>query len=159
MRLGKKTIGFGSNSKVEEVNQGDYLSRVLPEDLVRFGLIPEFIGRVPVIATLEPLDEEALVRILTEPKNALVKQYSAMLKLDNIDLEFTPEALREIAKKAIERKTGARGLRAIVEEIMLDVMYELPSRSDLTSCVIHEKCVTDNEAPYLKTDERIKESA
>lgn len=123
-RLGQKVIGFGADNKVADLEKEDLLSKVLPEDLLRFGLIPEFIGRLPVIASLEKLDEEALVAILTKPKNALVKQFKKMLELDNVELEFEEEALSEIAKKAIERKTGARGLRSIIEGIMLDVMFE-----------------------------------
>lgn len=130
-RLGQKVIGFGADNKAADLEKEDLLSKVLPEDLLRFGLIPEFIGRLPVIASLEKLDEEALVAILTKPKNALVKQFKKMLELDNVELEFEEEALSEIAKKAIERKTGARGLRSIIEGIMLDVMFELPSRDDI----------------------------
>lgn len=130
-RLGQKVIGFGGDNKAADLEKEDLLSKVLPEDLLRFGLIPEFIGRLPVIASLEKLDEEALVAILTKPKNALVKQFKKMLELDNVELEFEEEALSEIAKKAIERKTGARGLRSIIEGIMLDVMFELPSRDDI----------------------------
>ncbi len=112
---------------------------VLPEDLLKYGLIPEFVGRLPVISTLEPLDETALVRILTEPKNALVKQYQKLLEMDNVELEFERGALEAIAKEAIKRNTGARGLRAIIESIMLDVMYEIPSRDDVQKCIITEK--------------------
>lgn len=147
-RLGKKVIGFGSESTVVEDNE-DLLSKVLPEDLLSFGLIPEFIGRIPVIATLEKLDEDALVQILTTPKNALVKQYQKLLEMDDVELEFEEEALREIAKKAIERKTGARGLRSIVESIMRDVMFEVPSREDVAKCVITKESVTDNKRPQL----------
>jgi ATP-dependent Clp protease ATP-binding subunit ClpX len=148
-RLGKKVIGFGTEAKTEEIDQKSLLSQVLPEDLLKFGLIPEFIGRLPVIATLEPLDEQALMDILTKPKNALVKQYQKMLELDNVELEFEEEALKEIAKKAIERKTGARGLRSIIESIMLDVMYELPSREDITKCIITAETVLNNLPPKL----------
>jgi len=147
-RLGKKVIGFGSNNKPEE-EEKDLLTKVLPEDLLQFGLIPEFIGRLPVIATLEKLDEEALVQILTKPKNALVKQFKKLLELDNVELEFEEGALRQIAKKAIERKTGARGLRSIVEGIMLDVMFELPSRDDIAKCIITEDTVVNNTRPLL----------
>jgi ATP-dependent Clp protease ATP-binding subunit ClpX len=147
-RLGKKVIGFGSESSVVDEKE-DLLSKVLPEDLLSFGLIPEFIGRIPVIATLEKLDEEALIQILTKPKNALVKQYQKLLQLDDVELEFEEEALREIAKKAIERKTGARGLRSIVESIMLEVMFELPSREDVVKCIITKESVTENKRPVL----------
>jgi ATP-dependent Clp protease ATP-binding subunit ClpX len=148
-RLGQKVIGFGSNPNEKEIDQKEILSKVLPEDLLRFGLIPEFIGRLPVIASLEQLDEEALIEILTKPKNALVKQYQKMLELDNVELEFEQEALKEIAKKAIERKTGARGLRSIIEGIMLDVMYDLPSRDDISKCIITKETVTENKSPKL----------
>ncbi|EWH22492.1 ATP-dependent protease ATP-binding subunit ClpX [Bacillus haynesii] len=148
-RLGQKVIGFGSDNKHEDLEKEVLLSKVLPEDLLRFGLIPEFIGRLPIIASLEPLDEKALVEILTKPKNALVKQYRKMLELDDVELVFEDEALTEIAKKAIERKTGARGLRSIIEGIMLDVMFDLPSREDIEKCVITGKTVTDGEPPRL----------
>ncbi|MCU9614044.1 ATP-dependent protease ATP-binding subunit ClpX [Caldibacillus lycopersici] len=147
-RLGKKVIGFGSDAKKED-EEKDLLTKVLPEDLLQFGLIPEFIGRIPVIATLERLDEDALVSILTKPKNALAKQFKKLLELDNVELEFEEEALREIAKKAIERKTGARGLRSIVEGIMLDVMFELPSRDDIAKCIITKETILDNKRPSL----------
>jgi ATP-dependent Clp protease ATP-binding subunit ClpX len=149
-RLGQKVIGFGSDTKQQlELGQKELLSKVLPEDLLRFGLIPEFIGRLPVIASLEQLDEAALIEILTKPKNALVKQYQKMLELDDVELEFEVDALKEIAKKAIERKTGARGLRSIIEGIMLDVMFDLPSREDITKCIITQETVTDNSLPKL----------
>ncbi|MFS0654663.1 ATP-dependent protease ATP-binding subunit ClpX [Bacillus sp. 179-C3.3 HS] len=148
-RLGQKVIGFGAENKVEDLEKEVLLSKVLPEDLLRFGLIPEFIGRLPVIASLEPLDEKALVEILTKPKNALVKQYTKMLELDDVALEFEEDALSEIAKKAIERKTGARGLRSIIEGIMLDVMFDLPSRDDIEKCVITGATVSEGESPRL----------
>ncbi|KKB72552.1 MULTISPECIES: ATP-dependent protease ATP-binding subunit ClpX [Bacillus] len=148
-RLGQKVIGFGADNKHEDLEKEALLSKVLPEDLLRFGLIPEFIGRLPIIASLEPLDEKALVEILTKPKNALVKQYAKMLELDNVELVFEEEALKAIAKKAIERKTGARGLRSIIEGIMLDVMFDLPSRDDIEKCVITAETVTDGEPPRL----------
>jgi ATP-dependent Clp protease ATP-binding subunit ClpX len=148
-RLGQKVIGFGSDIKQQEVTQKELLSKVLPEDLLRFGLIPEFIGRLPVIASLEQLDEAALIEILTKPKNALVKQYQKMLEIDDVELQFEEGALTEIAKKAIERKTGARGLRSIIEGIMLDVMFDLPSRDDITKCVITKETVINNSVPKL----------
>ncbi|KEF39505.1 ATP-dependent Clp protease ATP-binding subunit ClpX [Schinkia azotoformans MEV2011] len=148
-RLGKKVIGFGTDAKQDDIPQKDLLTKVLPEDLLRFGLIPEFIGRLPVIATLEQLDEDALVEILTKPKNALIKQYQKMLELDNVELEFEDEALIEIAKRAIERKTGARGLRSIIEGIMLDVMYDLPSRDDIDKCTITAATVREEEGARL----------
>ena len=148
-RLGQKVIGFGSDIKQQEVSSKELLSKVLPEDLLRFGLIPEFIGRLPVIASLEQLDEAALIEILTKPKNALVKQYQKMLEIDNVELEFEEGALKEIAKKAIERKTGARGLRSIIEAIMLDVMFDLPSRDDISKCIITKDTVVNNSVPKL----------
>jgi ATP-dependent Clp protease ATP-binding subunit ClpX len=148
-RLGQKVIGFGSDVKQQEISQKELLSKVLPEDLLRFGLIPEFIGRLPVIASLEQLDEAALIEILTKPKNALVKQYQKMLEIDDVELEFEEGALTEIAKKAIERKTGARGLRSIIEGIMLDVMFDLPSREDITKCIITKETVLGSSVPKL----------
>jgi ATP-dependent Clp protease ATP-binding subunit ClpX len=157
-RLGQKVIGFGSDIKQQEVTQKELLSKVLPEDLLRFGLIPEFIGRLPVIASLEQLDEAALIEILTKPKNALVKQYQKMLEIDDVELQFEEGALTEIAKKAIERKTGARGLRSIIEGIMLDVMFDLPSRDDITKCVITEETVINNGIPKLILEDGQKRS-
>jgi ATP-dependent Clp protease ATP-binding subunit ClpX len=150
-RIGKKVIGFGADSNTADLKPGEYLQMVLPEDLLRFGLIPEFVGRLPVISTLEPLDQEALVRILTEPKNALVKQYQKLLEMDNVKLSFEEDALKAIANEAIKRKTGARGLRAIIESIMLDVMFDLPSRDDVTECVVTGETVRNKVAPQLTT--------
>ncbi|OUM96115.1 MAG: ATP-dependent protease ATP-binding subunit ClpX [Thermobacillus sp. ZCTH02-B1] len=151
-RIGKKVIGFNVNSdSVHELKPGEYLKLVQPEDLIKYGLIPEFVGRLPVIAALEPLDEQALIRILSEPKNALVKQYQKLLEMDNVKLDFEPAALEAIAKEAIKRNTGARGLRAIIEDIMLDVMYEVPSRDDVTSCMITEQVVREKIMPELTT--------
>ncbi|ATP41299.1 ATP-dependent Clp protease ATP-binding subunit ClpX [Solibacillus sp. R5-41] len=147
-RQGEKVIGFGSNSKAME-EEGTLMSQLVPEDLLKFGLIPEFIGRLPVLATLEQLDVDALVQILTEPKNALAKQYQKMLELDNVELEFEDEALVEIAKLAIERKTGARGLRSIIEVTMLDAMFELPSREDIKKCIITAETIRDKAEPKL----------
>ncbi|WLR50112.1 ATP-dependent protease ATP-binding subunit ClpX [Bacillus tianshenii] len=148
-RLGNKVIGFGSEASQADLDKGELLAKVLPEDLLRYGLIPEFIGRLPVIGALEPLDEDALVEILTKPKNALVKQYEKLLELDDVELDFEEDALLEIAKKAIERKTGARGLRSIIEGIMLDVMYDLPSRDDIEKCVITAESITKDAKPKL----------
>lgn len=148
-RIGKKVIGFGTDGMKVDLKPGEYLSLVLPEDLLKFGLIPEFVGRLPVISTLEPLDEAALVRILTEPKNALVKQYQKMLEMDNVTLEFEAEALDEIAKEAIKRNTGARGLRAIIEGIMLEVMYEAPSRTENSKCIVTKEAVQAKIAPAI----------
>jgi len=155
-RMGKKVIGFGADfteGVKGDLKVGEYLKYVLPEDLLKFGLIPEFVGRLPVLATLEPLDEETLVRILTEPKNSLVKQYQKLLSLDGVELEFDAGALLQIAREAIKRSTGARGLRAIIEQIMLDMMYELPSREDVGKCVITEETVRDKVKPQLMTKE------
>jgi len=147
-RIGKKVIGFNSDG-TGELKQGEYLSMVMPEDLLKFGLIPEFVGRLPIVATLEPLDEAALIRILKEPKNALVKQYQKLMEMDNVKLEFEDKALEFIAREAIKRKTGARGLRAIIESIMLDVMYDVPSRNDVERVIITEQVVRDKMPPQL----------
>ncbi|MBP1995953.1 ATP-dependent protease ATP-binding subunit ClpX [Paenibacillus eucommiae] len=152
-RIGKKVIGFSTDGLKADLKPGEYLSMVLPEDLLKFGLIPEFVGRLPVISTLEPLDEPALVRILTEPKNALVKQYQKLLEMDNVALEFDQESLDAIAKEAIKRNTGARGLRAIIETIMLDVMFEIPSRTDVTTCKVNKDAVMNKLAPVLVTSD------
>lgn len=152
-RIGKKVIGFGLETQNVALKPGEYFRLVLPEDLLKFGLIPEFVGRLPVISTLEPLDEKALVQILTEPKNALVKQYNKLLEMDNVELNFEKEALEAIAAEAIKRKTGARGLRAIIESIMLDVMFELPSREDVIKCTVTKETVLNKIAPTLTTRE------
>ncbi len=152
-RLGKKVIGFGTSPEAREsAVDSEVLSRVLPEDLLKYGLIPEFVGRLPVIATLQALDEAALKQILVEPKNALVKQYQRLLEMDAVELEFADEALSEIAKEAIKRNTGARGLRAIIESIMLNVMYELPSRADVRRCIVTKETVANKEEPMLVVD-------
>jgi len=149
-RTNSTGIGFGVTVRDKDENKiGEILSKVEPQDLVKFGLIPEFIGRLPVIATLEDLDEDALVRILVEPRNALTKQYKALFEMDEVDLEFRDEALRAIARKAIERKTGARGLRSILENILMDTMFEIPTSSDIDSVVINEDVVLSNAAPLL----------
>ncbi|MDR1473825.1 MAG: ATP-dependent Clp protease ATP-binding subunit ClpX [Lactobacillales bacterium] len=147
-RMGEKVIGFGaSNKKFSE--EESVVQHIIPEDLLKFGLIPEFIGRLPVISALEKLMVPDLVRILTEPKNALVKQYKKLLSFDNTDLEFTQEALEEIAKKAIERKTGARGLRSIIEETMLDVMFEVPSNEKVAKVLVTQEAIDGDEKPKL----------
>jgi ATP-dependent Clp protease ATP-binding subunit ClpX len=159
-RIGHKTIGFGSelmSTSGQDNKVGEILAQIMPEDLLKFGLIPEFVGRLPVIATLEALDEEALVRILTEPKNALVRQYQKFFQMDGIDLEFEPDSLSAIAQQAQRRHTGARGLRAIIEEIMLDVMYDMPSRVDIGKCVVTKDVVNDKKAPILVARKRKKE--
>ncbi len=148
-RLGQKIIGFGADPNKKEIEDASLLSSLIPEDLLKFGLIPEFIGRLPVLANLEQLNEDALIQILTEPKNALVKQYQKMIELDDVKLTFEDDALLEIAKLAIDRKTGARGLRSIIESLMLDVMFELPSREDIVECVVTKETVTDNAQPKL----------
>lgn len=158
-RVGKKIIGFNADGGQKDLKPGEYLTMTLPEDLLKFGLIPEFVGRLPVISTLEPLDEHTLVRILSEPKNALTKQYQKLLEMDNVKLDFEPGALEAIAREAIKRNTGARGLRAIIEGIMLDVMYEVPSRDDVTTCVITEQVVKERMIPELTTDKKQEESA
>ena len=152
-RLGNKIIGFGADPNKEEVDEKSLLSQLIPEDLLKFGLIPEFIGRLPVLASLEQLDENALVQILTEPKNALIKQYQKMMELDGVQLTFEDEALVEIAKLAIDRKTGARGLRSIIENIMLDVMFDLPSRQDIIECIITKETITDKVQPKLMMED------
>ena len=149
-RLGGKVMGFGADIQSrKERNIGEILKMVQPEDLIRFGLIPEFMGRLPVIATLGELNEVALVRILTEPKNALVKQFQKLFEFENVALRFTDSALKAVAGKSMERKSGARGLRAIMEAAMLDIMYEIPSMNDVKECVINEEVILNNEEPIL----------
>ena len=144
-------IGFGAKVKSSERKQevGKVLAEVEPEDLIKFGLIPEFVGRLPVVATLEELDEEALVKILTEPKNAITKQFKKLFEMENVELEFRPDALAAIAKKAIKRKTGARGLRTIVESVLLDTMYELPSQENVSKVVVDESVIEHKSEPYV----------
>ena len=149
-RIGKKSIGFNAdidNSKLNDENE--LLKQVEPQDLVKYGIIPEFVGRVPVIVTLDQRDEEALAQILTEPKSAIVKQYQRLFELDDVKLEFTPEALRAIAKLATERKTGARGLRAIIEKTMTDIMYEIPSDEAADRCIITEEVIKGEQEPEV----------
>ena len=152
-RLGEKTIGFGTDSankdEVANMTDKDIMQHVIPEDLLEFGLITEFIGRLPILTALEKLDEDDLVRILTEPKNALVKQYTKLIGLDGVKLEFTHPALREMAKLAIARDTGARGLRSIMEEVMRDIMFDLPSRDDVEKVAITKETVTKHAQPDL----------
>ncbi len=149
-RIGKKTMGFGADvqSKKEKDTSALY-EQLQPEDLLKYGLIPEFVGRVPVVVTLNQLDEKALVSILTEPKNALTKQYAKLFEMDGVELEFEKEALSEIAKLALERNTGARGLRSIVEAAMMDVMYDVPSRDDIKKCIITPASIRAKEKPRL----------
>ncbi|MHB8125518.1 MAG: ATP-dependent Clp protease ATP-binding subunit ClpX [Desulfitobacteriaceae bacterium] len=158
-RIGKKVMGFGAEiQKKNSIDIGQILKEILPSDLLKFGLIPEFVGRLPVIVTLDALDEDALVRILTEPKNALVKQYQKLLELDGINLEFKDDALTAISEEAIRRNTGARGLRSIVEEILLNAMYDLPSRTDVTKCLVTSDVVLKKEEPLLVTADKVKKS-
>ena len=156
-RIGQKAMGFGADIKGKKDKPvGEILKNILPVDLLKFGLIPEFVGRLPIIVTLDALDEPALIRILIEPKNALVKQYQKLFELDGVNLEFKEEALEAVAKEAIKRSTGARGLRAILEEVMLDVMYDIPSRGDVTKCVVTKEVILKKEDPLLVTVERKK---
>ena len=147
-RLGEKIIGFGANNK--KLNDDDsYMQEIIAEDIQKFGLIPEFIGRLPIVAALERLTEEDLIQILTEPKNALIKQYKQLLLFDNVELEFEDEALMAIARKAIERKTGARGLRSIIAEVMMDIMFEVPSHEEITKVIINEAVVDGKAEPQM----------
>ena len=149
-RIGKKTMGFGAEVRSkEQVANEEIMSQVRPEDLLKYGLIPEFVGRLPVLVTLSSLDEEALMRILTEPKNALVRQYSKLLSFDDVELEFTEGALRAISQLALKRKSGARGLRAIIEGVMTETMYELPSLEGVRKCIITEEAVKGEAKPTL----------
>jgi ATP-dependent Clp protease ATP-binding subunit ClpX len=150
-RSEKGGIGFSAEVHSKDVSHkvGEILTSVEPEDLILYGLIPEFVGRLPVVATLEELDEEALVRILTEPKNALVKQYHRLFEMEDCELEFRPDALSAISRKAMERKTGARGLRTIMEQVLLDTMYDLPSLDNVSKVVVDESVVTGENAPYI----------
>lgn len=149
-RIGQKSFGFGAETiKKKNMDTGDLLKYLMPQDLLKFGLIPEFIGRVPVTVTLDGLDKESMMRVLREPKNALLKQYWKILGMDGVELVFTDEAVEEIAALAIERNTGARGLRAILEEIMLDIMYEIPSRKDIEKCIVTKDTVTLKQMPDI----------
>ncbi len=155
-RLNKKSIGFTNPVTLNKKEQSNIIEHVIPEDLMRYGLIPELIGRLHVVATLEDLKEKELVQILTQPKNALVKQYSTMLKMDKVKLTITDDALKAIAKKAIERKVGARGLRSIMEDIMLNIMYDVPSLKNISECIINEDCVLKKDKPILATKTKEK---
>ena len=147
-RTGKKTIGFGSKIESQkEVDKYEVFQELLPQDLLKFGLIPEFIGRLPIIATLKDLDKQALIKILVEPKNSLVRQYQKLFEIDGVELVFEQEALEAIVDKAIERKTGARGLRSIIEEIMRDIMFEIPSNPNIEKCIITKATVLENAGP------------
>jgi ATP-dependent Clp protease ATP-binding subunit ClpX len=149
-RTGRKSIGFGAIIEGrKEKDIGQILAQTMPQDLLKYGLIPEFIGRLPVVVSLEGLSEDMLVRILQEPRNALVKQYKKLFRYDGVELQFEPAAIQEIARQALERNTGARGLRAILEEIMLDIMFELPSRDDVARCIISEACINAKKPPEV----------
>ena len=148
-RMGDKVIGFNTDIQPSRTDESQLLSQVRPEDLLKFGLIPEFVGRLPVIVTLEELSEDALVRIIKEPKNALLKQYRKLLAMDNVELEMDDEAIRAVAREALKRKTGARGLRGIMEDIMTDIMYEIPSRNDVEKCIITRETIEMKGRPKL----------
>ena len=149
-RLGSKTMGFEAEIRDKEnEDQNKIRALVQPEDMIKYGLIPEFVGRIPIIASLDELSRDALVRILTEPKNALVKQYEKLFELENVQLQFTKEALLSVANDALKRKSGARGLRAILETIMLDIMYDIPSTSGVRECVINDDVIERGESPLL----------
>lgn len=156
-RIGEKTIGFNSEINDKEVDVRALLKKIQPEDLMKYGLIPEFIGRLPVIVTLEDLSKDALVRIITEPKNALLKQYKKLFAMDNVELEIESDAIERVAEKAIERKTGARGLRSILERIMTDIMYEIPSRNDVRKCIITKGTIDNDSMPTLMLVDSSKE--
>ena len=149
-RTGNKSMGFGAEVKSKkDIDHSAVLKQIQPKDLLKFGLIPEFIGRIPIITTLETLDVDALINILTQPKNALVKQYKKLFELDGVELDFEKDALKAIAEKTIKHETGARGLRGIIEEIMLDVMYDIPSNKDIIKCIISKETITKNKPPTL----------
>ncbi|NLG68142.1 MAG: ATP-dependent Clp protease ATP-binding subunit ClpX [Firmicutes bacterium] len=159
-RIRQKTMGFGATIQRKQERQiGDILRQVMPEDLLKFGMIPEFIGRLPIVVALDALAEDDMMRILTEPKNALIKQYKKLLEMDGVELEFTEDAIRAIARKAMERKSGARGLRSIIEEIMLDVMFDVPSAGDVKKCTVTAEVVERGVAPRLIRVDRPAASA
>lgn len=153
-RTGKKAIGFGVEKKeIAKKTKTEVFKEILPQDLLKFGLIPEFVGRLPIVTTLEELDKEALINILTKPKNALVKQYKKLLAMDGVELEFKPEAVEAIVEKAIERKTGARGLRSIIEEIMRDIMFDIPSNPKIEKCIVTKETVNEKTKPEIIINE------
>ena len=152
-RIGKKSIGFGTNLIQIKQNEEDILKYLLPQDLLKFGLIPEFVGRLPIVATLKALDKKALLEIITKPKNSLIKQYKKLFEIDNVELQFEDEALELVVNKAIERKTGARGLRSILEDIMRDIMFEIPSNPMITRCIITKETIENGEKPIITVDE------
>ncbi|WP_320043128.1 ATP-dependent Clp protease ATP-binding subunit ClpX [uncultured Desulfobacter sp.] len=158
-RLTQKTMGFGAKiADKKEINIGELLEQVKPEDLIKFGLIPEFLGRLPIITSIGELNESSLVKILTEPKNALVRQYQELFRVEGVNLQFTDEALEAMAKEAVARKSGARGLRAIMEETMMDIMYEIPSKKDVVECVVGEEVVLNHEDPILLYEQPKKQA-
>ena len=158
-RLTQKTMGFGAQiADKKEINIGELLGQVKPEDLIKFGLIPEFLGRLPIITSIGELNESSLVKILTEPKNALVRQYQELFRIEGVNLQFTDEALDAMAKEAVARKSGARGLRAIMEETMMNIMYEIPSKKDVVECVVGEEVVLNNEDPILLYEQPKKQA-
>ena len=161
-RIGQKSIGFGANIESKhEISKFEILKNLLPQDLIKYGLIPEFVGRLPIVTALKELDKEELKQVVTKPKNAIIKQYKKLLELDNVKLEFEDEALDLIVEKAIERNTGARGLRAIIEDIMRDIMYEVPSNPDIETCIITRDVVEKKVEPklVLRKVEKIKKQA
>ena len=159
-RIGEKSMGFNAEiTSKKDLAVGEILKSLLPEDLIRYGLIPEFVGRLPVVVSLEELDKEALVSILTEPKNALIKQYQKLFSLENIELEFEKEALMKIAEKSLNRSTGARGLRAVIEEIMMQIMYEIPSRKDIKKVIINQDVIDNQSEPIIILKDKAKKSA
>jgi len=158
-RIGEKSLGFGATVQSKKnISLGELSDKIEPKDLLKYGLIPEFVGRVPIVVSLHELDQEALVRILKEPKNAIVKQYQKMLKMDEVELEFEEDALIEVAKMAIERKAGARGLRSILESIMMEIMFEIPSRDDIKKCIVTKETIRNHQLPTLVLVDSKKEA-
>ena len=155
----KKSIGFGAEiQSSKDIDKYRVFEQILPQDLLKFGMIPEFIGRLPIIATLKELDRKALIKITTEPKNALVKQYKKLLEMDGVELEFEQEALEAIVDKAIERKTGARGLRSIIESVMRDIMFDIPSNEKIEKCIINKDTILNNSKPQIiENPNKVKE--
>jgi ATP-dependent Clp protease ATP-binding subunit ClpX len=157
--MNQNSLGFRASVESRREKRRDVFAHVLPEDLLKFGLIPEFVGRLPVVSTLSPLDEAALVKILTEPKNALTKQYKKFFDYDGVDLEFTPDALTAISGEAIKRGTGARALRTIIEEVMLNIMYDIPSAHDVKRCIISGETVRERKEPELVAHEELRKAS
>uniref|UniRef100_A0A7C3WW31 ATP-dependent Clp protease ATP-binding subunit ClpX n=1 Tax=Dictyoglomus turgidum TaxID=513050 RepID=A0A7C3WW31_9BACT len=157
-RLGKGSIGFGAEIKnIKDLTLGEILSKVQPEDLIKYGFIPEFVGRLPVVATLDELTVDDLIKILVEPKNSIIKQYQKLFEMEGVELKFTEKALRVVDEEAVKRKTGARGLRSIIEEVMVDVMYEIPSLTDVKECIVTEEVILKKERPILIFKKKAKE--